>query len=241
MSNLPIRRYGLLFDERACATNVDPEYLYDDEHGLLRWVDVNRGYIISTINSVWDRGITVSLINQLTSFLIPNNTMYHDTCHRVSSDFRALTLWIRLRPSARRHFRAAYMVPFFLDVSGPHSAVILATFLLWFLDKAIRDFILNDDAFNPRGLPFLKNIVYFLYPRGAYGVFFVDDGLGHWYNTLLEASYTDNAYPRLHVYNCIVATYPNNYPSLRTAPVIERCWNVTKPLYTDSDDENDND
>lgn len=156
------------------------------------------------------------------------DTIYNMTCQRVTLDFQVVTLWVRLSPSQRRLYQAAYMIPFFLDVTAPWSAVLLATFLLWFSDKAIRDFVLADDCFNPRGLPYVRNITYYLYPGGVYGVLFVDDGFGHWYNTLLEASYASPVLHNCPEYDCVMATYPRDNPDLRAPEVIRRCWEVTR-------------
>ena len=147
----------------------------------------------------------------------------------VRVNFRVLTLWTRLDPLSRQKFRAAYTVSFYLPVVPPDSSLHCATFLLWLMKKATRDFLRSDVNFNPTASPYLNNITYFFGSTGVYGVLFVDDNFGHWYNTLLGASQTDPEVHPCHTpSNSIVAVYPTDDVSLRESDEIDSCWSMCR-------------
>lgn len=135
---------------------------------------------------------------------------------------------MRLLPAERRRLKAAYAVPFYLEVEAPHSSLTLAAFLLRFLYKATENFVLYDNNFNPRGLPFIKNIAYYIDRQRVYGVLFLDDGFAHWYNTLIEASASEQDHPYFAEWDAVAATFPRDLPHLRHTDVIDKCWAVTR-------------
>ena len=147
----------------------------------------------------------------------------------VRINFNVLTFWTRLDPASRLKYRAAYIVSFYLPVVPPDSALQCATFLLWFMKKATRDFLRAETNLNPTASPYLNNITYFFCRTGVYGVLFVDDNFGYWYNTLLgDSENHPDIHPRHASSNSVVAVYPTDDVSLRDADEIEACWNICR-------------
>ena len=95
------------------------------------------------------------------------------------------------------------------------------------MKKAMRDFLYAETNLNPTTSPYLNNITYFFSQMRVYGVLFVDDNFGYWYNTLLGDSESQlDIHPHHASSNSVVTVHLTNDVSLRDADEIKACWNI---------------
>ena len=158
-----------------------------------------------------------SFISPLTSHLFVN----------ALATFSKWDRWRGLAVSITTVWNCSY-----INLSRTSSSVpfrLRLAFLLWFMKKATKDFSRAETNLNPTASPYLNNITYFFCRTGVYGVLFVDDNFGYWYNTLLgDSENQPDIHPRHASSNSVVAVYPTDDVSLRDADEIEACWNICR-------------
>ena len=137
---------------------------------------------------------------------------------------------MQLSHTDRRLYDGAYFVSFYIDVRPPDSSLVLATFLLWFADKAVRDYVTSDYNFNHTMFAQIRNIAYTITPSCICGMLLVDDALAPWYYSLVDKAEEDPEHHECSLTGSVLATYPFDYPSLRYPYFVQRCLDAARSV-----------